>query len=324
MSHHVKFSVLFLVIFAALAACQPKQKHVDSVQAAPAEEMKTALPAVAPLTEKDVFGRWDIVSFDGFTPPSRLNSEGVRSAYVDFIRENADRFEAGFNIGCHPSTGKFRLNQDSAVLTISAVETVQAGLPAEKDCDPDVIKRQDALLSMMDKSPRIERANNGLRTWTDNHELILLNSRIGQQRNSLLIEDIYGDWNVTKAIWRGVVFDGNTLLKDRLTISEEKIQYGNKLPYLSRPRHISSGSIKGVIIDGNEGKREDEIRPPVIDCRGFSKIGFRPEPSENNAMCTVLYTYSLSPVAEPLESPDEIRLAVPGADVRLILKRSKS
>ena len=324
MSFHVKFSVLLLVIFAALAACQPKQKHVDSVQAAPADAVNAAPPAVALLTDKDVFGRWDIVSFDGFTPPSRLNSEGVRSAYVDFIRAEANTFNAGFYAACHPSSGKFRLNQDSAGLTLSVVERDQEGLPAEKDCDPDVIKRQDALSSMMDQSPKIERTDrHGLRVWTDDHELILVNSKIGQQRNSLLIEDIYGEWDVIKTVYRGAVFDGNTLLKDRLIISEEKIQYGNKLPYLSRPRHISSGSIKGVIIDGNEGKREDELLPPVIDCRGFSKIGFSPELSEKNAMCTVLYTYSLSPVAEPLESPDEIRLAVPGADVRLILKRSK-
>lgn len=146
--------------------------------------------------------------------------------------------------------------------------------------------------------------------------------------NQTPVKSLYGEWDVVKISKGDVEIDGTALPLEKLVISENRIQYGDEFPYLSKPFNShNNGTILGVIIDGTENKLENEIieiRKSLSDCRRIQSLDYVPLATEEDAGCLVYWTYATRPIAVSIDLPDHIQLTSEhNEDLRLLLKRAR-
>jgi len=142
------------------------------------------------------------------------------------------------------------------------------------------------------------------------------------------MKSLYGDWDILKVVKGEVEIDATALSLKKLVIAKDRMQYGNEFPYLSTPRIVlSPGRIVGVIIDGTENKREDEIteiNKSLPDCRRVQLLDYIPEATAEDVGCLVFRVYATRPIAEPTDLPDRIELvSEKHKDLRVLIRRSK-
>lgn len=270
-------------------------------------------------TKQDLFGEWDVIRFDDFVPKSRLNSEGKRSAYVDFYddEKKPNSLTTILYIGCNYSGNTLQLDLRNKLYQLSDIAQRHGQITTQKGCPPDLQKRDESFFTFMEKSPNIERlGEHRLRLWTDAQELILEKKATRQSRNAIQkFETIHGAWSITMVSKAGLGLGGSFFAPEPIIISKDKIQYGELDPYLKSPR-IEGGKIVGTVVGDFE-------RHDCYASRSFSLVDISsreaPIATEPNAICFVLDTLLGQPVAEPMGLTNFVKLT--SGDYGLTLKR---
>ncbi|HEX8569458.1 MAG TPA: hypothetical protein VF699_05980, partial [Caulobacteraceae bacterium] len=162
-------SVLVLITLAAGCAAQPLPAPTPAVVQRAGPQVLTPPPAspaaavrrVASLVE--ITGEWDIVSFDGHSPP-RLDSDGQRHAYVNILPHALH-----FSISCNHSGMQGRI--DGGVLhPAPRGESAQTAM----GCGREREARDEAFFRFFRSRPQVAVLPGGrLRLSSPGHELVL-------------------------------------------------------------------------------------------------------------------------------------------------------
>jgi len=213
-----------------------------------------------PSSIAEIAGDWDVVSFNDFQP-IRLNYEGKRNAYVNI----SDKF-IGLRMTCNYSGIAALLTDDGRL--VKNPEGSNAGMTA-MGC-PNAQREKD-FMAMMYDSPLVEILPNGrLRLSTKQHEVIIERSETRRLANApMALDEITGEWHV--AFYRGRDFwKGSRYAKKTVSITNEKIQYGDCSPSVGRPRLaenaiLYSAPIRPLPEEGNEScKAKTDIESKII------------------------------------------------------------
>jgi hypothetical protein len=195
-----------LALAAVPAAGGAAQPHAPAAERA----------AVASLAE--IAGEWDIVSFDGHSPP-RLDSDGQRHAYVDI-------YAAGmrFAISCNHSGMAGRI--EGNVLLRAPIDD---GMQTAMGCGPEREARDAAFFAFFRSRPEIERLGDGrLRLTAPGHELLLERSAVRRLAMGPALAEISGSWRVvgfTRFENGGHRGWGAMYAPGRVTIGEGRVSY---------------------------------------------------------------------------------------------------
>lgn len=101
----------------------------------------------APVTNiSEIDGQWDIVSFNGYRP-RRLDSDGGRHAYVDFIGDRV-----GFAIECNYSGIETARIENGRLVKVAGDD-----MQTEMGCGPEREARDEAFFAFLRNSPSIAR-----------------------------------------------------------------------------------------------------------------------------------------------------------------------
>ena len=143
-----------------------------------------AIRTVASLA--DIAGEWDIVRFDGHSPP-RLDSEGKRHFYVDIGPQGLR-----FAIGCNHSGMPGRI--EGGVLHAAPADD---GVQTAMGCGPEREARDAAFFTFFRSRPRAALLPGGrLRLATFDHELLLERSSVRRLAMGPALSEIIGSWRV--------------------------------------------------------------------------------------------------------------------------------
>lgn len=152
----------------------------------PRQAPVTAASATPVASTADVLGQWDIVSFEGYQPASRVQGS-TRTAFADFAEDGV-----GLRIECNWSgasgrvvDGRFRPDQ-----TGPRAQTAMG-------CGEVRESRDARLFGFFDLSPTVERLSDGrLRIAADGRDLIL--QRPAQRRLDFLpkASELQGAWRL--------------------------------------------------------------------------------------------------------------------------------
>lgn len=150
-----------LAIALLLSACAP-QGHRDSVASASAEGAVEAPPLVPASSPSQIAGKWDVVSFENFTP-QRLQG-AVRTAYADF-----DARGVQLRIGCNYSGQAGALKEGRFV-----ADTREPQIQTLMGCGPEREARDARYFAFFTTAPRVFRqGEDRLVLRSDTTELVL-------------------------------------------------------------------------------------------------------------------------------------------------------
>ena len=139
---------------------------------------------VASLTE--IAGEWDIVRFDGHSPP-RLDSDGQRHAYV-----NISPGGLNFSISCNHS-GMAGLIRDGVLQAAPADQRTQTAM----GCGPEREARDDAFFGFFRARPQVGLLPDGrLKMATADKELLLEKPAVRRLAMGPALPEITGSWRV--------------------------------------------------------------------------------------------------------------------------------
>jgi hypothetical protein len=175
MKHLAHLNIALVVAACVLAAqCAPS---------APAPEPAATQEPVNSIA--DIEGQWDVVSFDGYRP-RRLDSDGGRHAYVDFIGDRV-----GFAIECNYS-GIETARIDNGRLVRVAGDAVQT----EMGCGPEREGRDEAFFAFLRNSPSVARRGaDELVLERGGVTLELLRAEVRQRENAVrTLAELDGAW----------------------------------------------------------------------------------------------------------------------------------
>jgi|GEM_PF-6767904 len=262
-------------------------------------------PAEKDISQENLTGKWNILRFDDFVPPSRLNLEGKSSAYIYFHDNNfyPNSMYANFHIGCNYAENYLQLKSNKPVSELVHIPRSLDGIATERGCTPHLHELDTQFFSMMYEKPKVERfGEHRLRLWTEEHELILEKSEIGQMRHAIRnFNSLEGKWRVTMVNNDGMGLGGHFFTPELLEISRRKIQYGNFRPYLENP------TIRGANIKGEVTGSLDEHNCVEDSTYAFQQKKFA---TKENALCIVLRVLTGESIAEPTQLPDHFQLAL--------------
>ena len=274
------------------------------------------------LSHEVLQGEWNVLRFDDYRPASRLNSEGKRSAYIDFYDDKYSPGHLGTqsHIGCNFSGNIIQLQEVKSRFQLIDINQEFGRLTTQKGCPDDLQKRDEAFFSMMDNNPRLERLGEmRLRLWTDKHELILERAHIGQDRDAVRdFQKLHGTWSILSVNKAGLGLGGAYYAPEPVVISDDKIQYGTSRPYLKLPA-IKYGKIVGELIGDFEAYDCEPSRSFSIETTSSEK---GPIVKGDFAICLVLDTLTGGSVAELLPGPNSFQLTK--GDYRLVLVSAES
>ena len=136
----IRSALAAFTLLAATAACIPVDE-IDEETDKPSESVGVPVTRMA-----QVEGEWNVVSFDGYRPPLRV--EG--STTTAFVRFHGDG--VGFRIGCNYSGAGGSIERGRFVTSDSAP-------PAQTlmGCEPDAEQRDTAFFAFFGKEPTIEK-----------------------------------------------------------------------------------------------------------------------------------------------------------------------
>ena len=194
--------------------------------------------AIGIANQSDIIGKWDIVQFDNYRP-NRISSDGSHNAYVAFGDTGTS-----FHLTCN-FTGNFA--------TVNALGYLQNRPPPKgfdnivttRGCGKVREKRDDLFFEMMNSSPLVETLDDGRLLLSNvGHTLYLERSHIGRSKNAIRnLDEITGRWNIAIINRRGRGWGGSTYAKQSLSISKNRIRYGNCEPYFGSPIISENGQI---------------------------------------------------------------------------------
>jgi heat shock protein HslJ len=182
-----------------------------------------ATRTVASLTE--IGGEWDIVSFDGHSPP-RLDSEGKRHFYGDIGPQGLR-----FAIGCNHSGMPGRI--EGGVLH---AEPTDDGVQTAMGCGSERETRDAAFFAFFRSRPQVTLLPGGrLRMASPGHELLLERSSVRRLAMGPALSEITGSWRVVSFMrleGGGYHGWGAMYAPGRLRIGEGTLSY-NRCPAAS-------------------------------------------------------------------------------------------
>lgn len=229
--------------------------------------------AVSSLAE--IEGEWDIVSFDGHSPP-RLDNDGQRHAYVDIGREGLR-----FAISCNHSSMSGRIQ--GGVLHRAPVDP---GMQTEMGCGPEREARDEAFFRFFRSRPQVTLLpGQRLRMAAPGHELLLERSSVRRLAMGPGLAEISGSWRVvgfTRFEGGGYRGWGAMYAPGRVRIDQGRLSY-SRCPDAGVPFAYSSDFLL---------RREDGGQPAAsVECREVN-----PAPTEVEPMLAALL--GQSPEAE--------------------------
>ncbi len=178
-----------LTLLAAGCAAQQALPPAPLVAAEPVPQQQTPSPrTVESLAE--LAGEWDIVSFDGHSPP-RLDGDGQRHAYVD-IAEKGMRF----SISCNHSGMAGRI--EAGVLHPAQPDD---GMQTAMGCGAEREARDASFFKFFRARPQVRLLPDGrLRMTAPGHELLLERSSVRRLAMGPALAEITGTWRVVSVM----------------------------------------------------------------------------------------------------------------------------
>ena len=200
--------LLLLASLPLAAACSGKAQTPSD----PAGGVVTSL--------REVIGPWDIARFGGYTPV-RLDSSGIRRAYVDV---SADRLS--YAIECNYSGNPAHIDRSGILHDDGDGSRVSTAM----GCGPEGEARESAFFTFFSSKPKVSwDASGGLRIANGRTELILERPEVRRLANAPALEDLAGTWVPQSAhrLLGGNGYEGwgfqepglVTITSDRLTYS---------------------------------------------------------------------------------------------------------
>ena len=179
--------ILLIGSAAGCASTAAPQAGRTADEHAPLPARKQLTPRIHPVRAlSDIAGEWDIVSFDGHSPP-RLDPYGQRHAYVDIGQGRLD-----FSISCNFSgmAGAIRGGVLHAARGDMGVQTVMG-------CGPEREARERAFFRFFRSRPRVSRLSGArLRMTGSGHELVLERAAVRRLAAGPTPSEIAGAWRV--------------------------------------------------------------------------------------------------------------------------------
>jgi hypothetical protein len=190
-----------------------------AVEPQPKARASTAVTARPVRALADVRGEWDIVEFDGYRPP-RLNTDGLRHAYVDIGAGGMS-----FTIGCNYS-GMAGSIGAGGVLIPSAPDNA---ITTQMGCGPDREARDTAFFDFFRSRPQVALLSDGrLRVRGAGRSLLLERADVRRLAYGPPLAEIAGTWRVvsfTRFLNGGYQGWGPMFAPGRLRIDPAAVSY---------------------------------------------------------------------------------------------------
>jgi heat shock protein HslJ len=219
MFHSLPPILLACLASACATAAVPKPDPLVPAELPPNGQASTAVTARPATALSDLQGEWDIVEFDGYRPP-RLNTDGLRHAYVD-VGASGMRF----TIGCNYSGMAGSVSSDG-VLVPAVPDT---GMTTQMGCGPEREARDFAFFNFFRSRPQVELLSEGrLRIKGTRHSLLLERADIRRLAHGPTLTEITGTWRVvsiTRFVNGGYQGWGAMFAPGRLRIDPSAITY---------------------------------------------------------------------------------------------------
>lgn len=255
---------ILLTALAAACAAKPALQtsrvpdgQVGQQVQAPSTPMARTVASLA-----NIAGEWDIVGFDGHSPP-RLDSDGQRHAYVD-IGQQGMRFA----ISCNHSGMAGRI--ESGALHRAPVDD---GMQTAMSCGPEGNARESAFFSFFRSRPQVSLLPDGrLRMASPGHELSLERSSVRRLAKGPALSEITGTWRVISFMrfeggghrgWGAMFAPG------RLRIENGRLSY-SRCPTAS----VTFSYTPDFVLRREDGGE----RAATVECRGVSSAPTEVEP----------------------------------------------
>ena len=275
--------VLTIILAAPAAACavQPASPPLPSLTSQAEAQVASPVQAPPPTPDRPVAsleqiaGEWDIVHFDGHSPP-RLDNDGQRHAYVD-IGPRGLRFA----ISCNHSGMAGRI--EGGVLYQAPDDQ---GMTTEMACGPVMEARDSAFFDLFRARPQVSLLSDGrVRMTTPDHDLLLERATVRRLAMGPSLSEITGTWRVvgfTRFEGGGYRGWGAMFAPGRLHIADGRLSY-SRCPTVSVPFAYTPDFVL---------RRHDGGAPAAaVECPGVT-----PAPTEVEPMLAALL--GQSPQAE--------------------------
>lgn len=212
--------LLLAALASACATATVTQPNLPAtVEQQPKAQAPTAVAARPVTTLADIQGEWDILEFDGYHPP-RLNTDGLRHAYVDIGAGGMS-----FTIGCNYSGMAGSIG--STGVLIPAVP--DNGITTEMGCGPVREARDEAFFNFFRSRPQVALLPDGrLRIQGTGRLLLLERADMRRLAYGPPLAEITGTWRVvsfTRFLNGGYQGWGPMFAPGRLRIDGISISY---------------------------------------------------------------------------------------------------
>lgn len=290
-------SLLSIPLIALGAACASEpvlqRAHVSDPRPEPQVQARATPAARSVASLADIAGEWDIVSFDGYSPP-RLDGDGQRHAYVDIGQQGLR-----FSISCNHSGMVGRI--EGGVLHPPAMDDA---IQTAMGCGREREAREAAFFGFFRARPQVTLLpDERLRIATPDHHLLLERSAVRRLAMGPPLSRITGSWRVVSFMrfengghrgWGAMFAPGRVRID------------GGVLSYSRCP----AASVRFIYTQDFVLRRQDGGEPAdSVECRGVS-----PAPTEVEPMLAALLRQS--PEAERI---DEKRFVLRSRDYAVLL-----
>ena len=265
-------SLLTILLAAWAGGCveapRPQAARPSEPPQAPAKAQRPAAREARAVTSlAEIAGDWDIVAFDGHSPP-RLDTDGQRHAFVDITGQGLS-----FAISCNYSGMRGRIT--GGVLHATPGDQ---GTQTAMGCGPEREARDAAFFDFFRSRPQVSLLSDGrLRMAAPGNELLLERSSVRRLATGPALSEITGTWRVvsfTKFEGGGQQGWGAMFAPGRLRIAEGAVSYSR----------CPAASVRFTYTADFLLRREDGGRPAGrVDCRGVV-----PGPTEVEPMLAAL------------------------------------
>lgn len=271
MSDHLRqmrgFGLVLSILLTALAvACTakpiPQSAHLPNAVAHPQVQESTAPTARTVTSLAEIAGEWDIVTFDGHSPP-RLDSDGRRHAYVD-IGQQGLRFAISCNYSNMPG-----------LIKAGALHPAPTGfsMQTEMGCGAEREARDETFFKFFRSRPQVNVLPDGsLRMVSPGHELLLERSALRRLATGPSLSEITGTWRVvgiTQFVGGGYRGWGAMYAPGRVRIKDGTLSYSR----------CPAASVRFAYTRDFVLRRQDAGGPTAsVECRGVSPAATEVEP----------------------------------------------
>lgn len=212
--------ILLAGLASACTTATPPQPHPPLTgEPQPQAQASTAGTAQPIRGLADVQGQWDIVEFDGYRPP-RLNTDGLRHAYVDIGAAGMS-----FTVGCNYSGMAGSIGAGGVLIPADPDE----GRSTDMGCGPDREARDTAFFNFFRSRPKLALLPGGrLRIQGSAHSLLLERPDVHRLAYGPPLAEITGTWRVvsfTRFVNGGYQGSGPMFAPGRLRIDPSATSY---------------------------------------------------------------------------------------------------